>query len=137
MSHWRLYYHLIWATRQREMLIAPTIEADLYAYLGRKCQDNRANAYCINGMPDHVHLIVTIPPMIALAQFVKNLKGSSSHLMTHTFKLDFAWQSGYGAFTISERNLSTAIDYVRFQKEHHQQGTTHPLLELVIDDLPE
>ncbi len=129
MSRWRLYYHLVWATHQREMLITPTIENDIYAYLGEKCQEQRGLAYAINGMPDHVHLIVNIPPTMAVAMFVKNLKGSSSHFVTGYMKHPFRWQAGYNALTISERNLHQAIDYVRNQKSHHHAGKIYPHLE--------
>lgn len=129
MSFWRLYYHLVWATKHREPLINPTVETDLHNYLSLKCEDNEGRAYCINGMTDHVHLIVTVPPTIALSQFIKNLKGSSSHFMNHSYQQHFSWQERYSAFTISERNLEQAIGYVKHQKLHHQSGTTYTVLE--------
>ncbi len=125
----RFYYHLVWATRQREPLITPTIEPTLYKFLIRKCGDQRSHCYAINGMPDHVHLIVSISHLVAAAVFIKNLKGSSSHFVTSEFGIPFAWQGDYAAFTISERNLEAAMAYVQNQKTHHADGSTFPLFE--------
>ena len=97
--------------------------------------------YAINGWTDHVHLIVAIPPKHSVADVVKHLKGASSHDLNHSIALDyqFAWQRGYGALSLGERQRSTAIAYVESQKKHHQEQTTHPWLErdAELDEGPE
>ena len=131
MSFWRLYYHLVWATKNREPLIEPEIEDRLYAYLVRKAAELDVLVYAINGWYDHVHLLVAIPPKHAVAQVAKRLKGASSHYLNHEGSLDyhFAWQRGYGAFTLGERQRPEAEAYVRNQKEHHERQTTNAWLE--------
>jgi REP element-mobilizing transposase RayT len=133
MPYWRLYYHLVWATRQREPLLTPEIELSVHNFLVHKCAAQRAYSYAVNGMPDHVHVIAAIPPTIAVATFAKNLKGSSSHFISKELGIPFAWQQGYSAFSVSELNLGRAVQYVHQQKAHHQNGTTIPALERLID----
>jgi len=131
MAFWRLYYHLVWATKNREHFIQPAIEDRLYAYTVRKAAELGVYVYAINGWYDHVHLVVAIPPKHAVADVVKHLKGASSHDLNHSVSLDyqFAWQRGYGAFSLGERQRPAAEAYVLNQKQHHQQQTTNAWLE--------
>jgi len=98
MAFWRLYYHLVWATQNREPLIKPEIEKRLYAYIVHKASELECFVYAINGWYDHLHLIIAIPPKYAVADVVKRLKGASSHDLNHGVGLDyeFVWQRGYG-----------------------------------------
>ncbi len=131
MSFWRLYYHLIWATRNREHLIQPETEDRLHAYLVRKAAELDVYVYAINGWYDHVHLLVAVPPKHAVADVVKRLKGSSSHYLNHNGGLayQFSWQRGYGALTLGERQRPKAEAYIQDQKEHHAQHTANAWLE--------
>ena len=132
MSFWRTYYHITWATHQRRHLLTPEVEQRLYPYLIRKATEERETyVYAINGWYDHVHLVVSIPPKFAVADFVKLLKGGSSHDLNHAggFEGGFAWQRGYGVFTLGETQRPMAEAYVNGQKQHHQQGTTNGWLE--------
>jgi len=122
MAYWRLFYHFVWATYQRQALLEASWETDLYTYLQDKCKANQGFCYAVNGMPDHIHLIVQFPPTATLSVIAKNLKGSSSHWVKQSFNPAFAWQKGYGVFSVSESNLERAIQYVLRQKIHHQQG---------------
>jgi putative transposase len=131
MAFWRLYYHLVWATKNREHLLRPEVEARLFPYLVSKAAEVGVYVYAINGWYDHIHLIVAIPPKLAVADVVKRLKGASAHYLNHadvpiSF---FAWQRGYGAVTIGERYRSTAEAYVHRQKEHHRAQTANAWLE--------
>jgi len=141
MTFWRLYYHLVWATKNREPFIQPDFEDRLYAYTVRKAAELDVYVYAINGWCDHIHLVVAIPPKHAVAEVVKHLKGSSSHDLNHAVTLDyqFAWQRGYGALTVGERQRPMAIAYVENQKKHHQAQTIHPWLErdAELDEGPE
>jgi REP element-mobilizing transposase RayT len=131
MAFWRLYYHLVWATKNREQFIRPEIEARLYAYSVSKAAELEVYVYAINGWYDHIHLVASIPPKHAVADVVKHLKGASSHDLNHSGELDytFAWQRGYGALTLGESQRSKAIAYVGNQKAHHQEQTTNAWLE--------
>jgi putative transposase len=128
---WRLHYHLVWATKDREPLIQAEIEGRLYSYLVRKAAELGVYVYAINGCSDHIHLIVAIPPKHAVADVVKGLKGASSHYLNQSAGLahEFAWQGGYGALSLGEGQRPSAVAYVQMQKTHHEQQTINGWLE--------
>lgn len=133
MPYTRLYYHLVWAVYERHPLLVPPIEEAVFRVMASLCERQHGKVMAINGMPDHVHVVTSIPPATAIAVFVKNLKGATSRMAEDKFNAPFQWQSGYGAFTISERNLKLAIEYVEHQKQHHANGTTIPRYEKFLD----
>lgn len=134
MSFWRNYYHIVWATRNREPLIQLSFEPALYAYLVNKGRELGIITYAINGWVDHVHLVVSIPPKLSVAEAVKRLKGASSFYVNQVLRPEsishFAWQRGYGCFTLGERQRAIAEAYVRNQKQHHAEQNTNRWLEL-------
>ncbi len=136
MSLWRLYYHIVWATKSRQALILPEQECNLYDYIIGKSDSLGCIVHAINGITDHVHLIVSIPPRLAIYDYVRQIKGGSSPYMNQQLSLSnkFAWQKGYGIFSISFKNLAIAINYVNRQKEHHQHGTIIAVLEQTSDE---
>ena len=140
MSFWRNYYHLIWATRDRQPLITPQVETRLFPYLVNKAMQMNVTVYAVNGWVDHVHMVVAIPPKWSVADVVKELKGASSHDINNQSELTgvniphFAWQGGYGVLTIGHGNYPTAVEYVQRQKEHHANGQTNAWLERCDDD---
>ena len=91
--------------------------------------------HAIGGIEDHIHLVVSIPPKLSIAQFVKTLKGSSSYHYNHHLNTNqtFAWQEGYGIFSLGGKQLQEAVDYVNNQKIHHKNKTIVPLLEQETD----
>ncbi len=126
------YCHLVWATTQREAMILSAMEILLYDYIHQKCRQKKAFAYALGGMPDHVHLICSIPASIAVADFVQLIKGSSSHYVSHHSQSDaLRWQHGYGYLTFAKHDLSAVISYVKEQKKHHAEGKLWPKLEKV------
>ena len=132
MALWRLYYHLIWATKARHPLITPDIDLVLYGYIIGKAHALGCIIHAIGGTENHVHLVASIPPKISIADFVKGIKGSSAHHLnhnpTHSFP-QFGWQRGYGVFSLGHKQLDEAVAYVKNQKIHHQQATTISALE--------
>ena len=129
MPFWRLYYHLVWATKNREAIIDSTLEHRLYPYLTEEANSLGCRVDAINGFEDHIHIVISIPPKFANAEIVQRLKGSSSH----DFK-ELSWQSGYGIFSCGEKQRQFAIKYVKDQKEHHRQKTTNGWLERCDDE---
>jgi REP element-mobilizing transposase RayT len=136
MALWRLYYHIVWATKDRQPWIVPTAEPGLYGHIRSKTDELGGIPHAVGGIEDHVHLIASIPPKLAVADFVGQVKGSSSHWLNHQGRLEakFAWQRGYGLFSISEKNVPEAIKYVLNQKDHHRTGKLIPALERVSMD---
>jgi putative transposase len=134
MALWRLYYHFVWATKEREPLINSDREAELYGYIIGKADALSCIVHAIGGIEDHIHLVVSIPPTLAIADFVKTIKGSSAHHLNHTFSASsnkFGWQEGYGVFSLGSKQLEQAVNYVENQKTHHLNGTAIASLEEV------
>jgi len=129
MAYWRLFFHFVWATKDRQPLISPQIETLTYNTIIGKAQEKQARVYAVNGTTDHVHLVVSVPPTIALSSFVQHIKGASSYIVSAEYDMYFGWQDGYGVFSLSERALDAAVEYVRKQKEHHAMGIG------IVDDL--
>lgn len=132
MALWRLYYHLVWATKERHPFITPEIEPELYGYIIGKADTLGCITHAIGGIEDHIHLTSSIPPKLSIADFVQHLKGSSAYHLNHgDFRTmsHFQWQRGYGVFSLGNKQLPEAIAYVVNQKNHHRQGTTIPALE--------
>ena len=135
MAMWRLYYHLVWATKERQPLISPQKETELYHYIISKADTLNCIVHAIGGTENHIHLIVSIPPTQSIAEFVKNIKGSSSHYLNQIWQNPnrFGWQEGYGVFSLGQRQLEQAVAYVINQKEHHLQNTVNSHLEQITD----
>ncbi|MFH7028125.1 MAG: IS200/IS605 family transposase [Heteroscytonema crispum UTEX LB 1556] len=135
MALWRLYYHLVWATKERQSLIKLELETPLYGYIIGKADSKSCIVHAIGGMEDHIHIVVSIPPNISIADFVKNIKGSSAHQMNHTLSTansnKFVWQEGYGVFSLGRKQLDQAVAYVQNHKTHHLQQTAIAYLEKV------
>jgi REP element-mobilizing transposase RayT len=132
MALWRLYYHLVWATKERQALSTPDKEPELYSYIIGKADTLGCIVHAIGGIENHIHLVASIPPSLSIADFVKNIKGSSAHHLNYGLPnscSSFNWQRGYGVFSLGGKQLAQAVDYVKNQKAHHLQGTTISALE--------
>lgn len=132
MALWQLYYHLVWATKYRAPLIQLSWEAEFHGYMIGKADSLGCIVHAINGTEDHVHLVTSIPPTLSISEFVKKIKGSSSNFCNKVMLPEterFQWQAGYGAFSLSRRQLDIAIAYVENQKQHHAQNQLWTALE--------
>lgn len=131
MALWRLYYHLVWATKERQLLITNERERKIYSYIISKADELETIIHAINGTENHIHIVASIPPKISISEFVQKIKGSSTHYINNVFSLSdmFAWQRGYGVFSLGRKQLEEAVIYVKNQKEHHAQNTIIKSLE--------
>jgi len=120
-----LHYHLVFSTKNRVAYLTPDIEQRVWAYIGGVARKHKLNALQVGGFDDHIHALVMAPPILSPSQIAQYLKGDSSKWIHETFPelRDFAWQEGYGAFTVSKSNLESVIGYIEKQREHHQQRT--------------
>ena len=121
MSHTHLLYHLVFATKDRFPFISSILEIELYRYLAGIIRNHKGILIAINGMPDHVHLLVRLPAC-DLPAFLRELKASSSR-WAKRHEPKFAWQRRYGAFTVSESVAEKVVDYIKNQKTHHSSRT--------------
>jgi putative transposase len=138
MPYWKLYFHFIWGTKGRLPLIEPSIEPALYRAIAAKIKEMDGFVHAIGGTLDHVHIAVSIPPKLAPAKFIGDVKGNSSHFINHVVKpgFDFYWQDEYGVLSFGEKNLPTIVRYVHNQKQHHAEGVLKVALERIADGSP-
>jgi putative transposase len=118
-----LLVHFIFSTKQRCALIKPDFEKDLHAYFGGIIRQIGGIALCVNGTRDHVHLLVRVPANHSVADVARLIKTNSSRWIHGRWcqHRQFAWQTGYGAFTVSESGLGAVRDYISRQQEHHKR----------------
>lgn len=126
-----LVFHFVWATKQREPLITPSVEQRLLPYIVNKCRELEYTLYAVNCVEDHLHLLVGLKPTVPPAEVAKRLKGASSHYINHESGLSdpLYWQDGYGVISLRKEEIPLVGDYIRRQKEHHRAGTLIPSLE--------
>jgi REP element-mobilizing transposase RayT len=125
---------MVFSTRRRLELISPEMEARLYPFIGGILRDLGCTLLAGNGMPDHVHLLARYPSNLAHSDMLRHVKSRSSKWVHETFPSlsGFAWQEGYGGFTVS-RSATPAVEaYIARQKEHHRcRGFREEFLELL------
>lgn len=130
MPYHRLFYHVVWATKNREYLLTPDIENIVYGLLRSKATGLGATVFALGGIEDHVHMIVSIPPSIAVSKFIGQVKGvTSARFNKGGYGISLFWQAEYAVFTLDAKRLSHHVAYVQHQKEHHQQNTIVSALE--------
>ena len=123
MPYWRLFYHVVWGTKNRLPLIESAWEDDLHSYIWGKATALGCIPHAINGMSDHNHVVLSIPPKLSVATLFGRLKGASSHYVNEKYTDGaFMWQAEYGVLSFSERSLSKVVDYVKNQKKHHAEN---------------
>lgn len=131
----QLYIHLVWSTWDRLPLITSEIEPRLYSAIAEKCRELKCVPLEIGGISDHTHVLVRFHTTVPIATLVKEIKGSSSHLVTHVIQPGepFKWQGAYGAFTIRKSEVPTVKRYIQNQKEHHAENSLVTELEEVFE----
>lgn len=122
-SYTNLIYHIVFATKDRQQLIIGERQTRLYEYLGGIIRNLGGVSLGINGMPDHGHVLAKLRPDRALSDVLRDLKANSSGWMHDVFPdaHDFAWQRGYGAFTVSASQVETVQRYIAEQERHHSK----------------
>jgi REP element-mobilizing transposase RayT len=116
-----LYCHIVFSTKNREAFIDETLERPLYAYVGGILRENKGVLVAAGGMPDHVHLLVSMSRESAVSDLVRAIKANSSRWIHEGYPnlASFAWQVGYGAFSVSVSQLDVVKKYLAEQKTHH------------------
>jgi REP element-mobilizing transposase RayT len=120
-----LFYHIVFSTKGRRPWIQPTIAPRIWEYMGGVARAHKMTALQVGGMEDHAHVLVMAPPTLAPSQIAQSIKGDSSSWMHETFPslVDFAWQAGYGAFSVSKSAVPIVVEYIKNQPQHHRQCT--------------
>ena len=129
-SRVEVYLHLVWATWDRAPLLTRDVRERVYLCIREEAARLKAEIVAIGGIEDHVHVLLRLPATISIADLVKQLKGSSSHLANHeVLPRGFKWQGGYGASAVSPRHVRRVRNYVLDQERHHRNGDTFPNAE--------
>ncbi len=119
MSYTNLLYHIVFGTKSRLPLITAELKPRLHEYLGGTVRGLEGTAFEINGMNDHVHLLVKLKTTHRLDYFLRDLKANSSKWAKTETNGKFEWQRRYGAFTVSESQFPIVQNYIRNQEAHH------------------
>jgi putative transposase len=133
-TYTKLFYHVVFSTKQRQTFVTAAIEEELYKYLAGVVRGIGGSCIAVNGMPDHVHLLIVLPPKIALSDALREIKANSSKWIHETKPqlARFGWQDGFAAFTVSKSGVEAVREYIREQKAHHaQRDFRMELLELL------
>lgn len=126
MAYTKSFYHIVFRTKHSVPSIAEAHERDLFMYVFAYCQRVRVKLWRINSMPDHMHLLVSLPPDVSVAAFVRDVKQVMGNYMkprVQEFPHWGGWATGYCSLTYSERDRDTIIRYIQNQKEHHRNVT--------------
>jgi len=119
----QIYIQTVFAVSSRQSLIKPAFQEDLFKYIAGIVRNQKQKLIAINGMPDHIHILIGLKPSMALADLVRDIKAeSTTHINKNRWVHGrFSWQEGYGAFSYGHSQLNTIIRYVQNQEKHHER----------------
>ena len=122
-AYCNLLYHFVFSTKERRPLIAPAIKPRLREYIRGILKKDEGELLELDGVADHVHLLVRLHPGCAVADALRMIKANSSKWMNETARRGprFAWQEGYAAFTVSQSQVPRLLTYIRGQEKHHRR----------------
>jgi REP element-mobilizing transposase RayT len=122
-KHLSMLVHFVWSTSNREPWISHEWRDPLYAYIGGIMNNKRAKLLAAGGIYDHIHLYASLPSTVSIADFVNAVKSNSSRWIHESYPKAraFAWQEGYGAFSVSKSQEAKVIHYINEQEEHHSK----------------
>jgi putative transposase len=117
--------HCVFGTKERRKFITPEMQQRLWPFIGGIAKENGMKTLAIGGVADHVHVLLSLPATMAVAKAMQLIKGGSSKFVHETFpdQQAFAWQEGYGAFSVSISHIEETVAYIQRQAEHHRKKT--------------
>ena len=121
----QIHLQLVFAVQNRLALIQPSWKDELYRYITGIVQKHEHKLIIINGMPDHVHMLIGMRPSQSLSELLQDIKGSSSKWINEgrLVRGKFQWQQGYGAFSYSKSHVPAVVNYISNQEAHHKKKT--------------
>jgi REP element-mobilizing transposase RayT len=122
MSYVQLLYHTVIRTKASQPVLPLSRSDELYRYIWGVIKNKDGVLYRINGMEEHVHILLSLPPTLALADFMRDMKAETSRMLKRTagFEHFTAWGEGYAALSYSLRDKDKIVNYIRNQREHHK-----------------
>lgn len=130
----QLFYHFVFSTKNRENFISQSIETRVWAYLGGIARKHNLTALQIGGIENHIHTLIIATPPVSPSKIAQWLKGDSSKWIHEEFAelTSFAWQDGYGVFTVSKSSVPKVVEYIKNQRKHHlNQSFEDEFIELL------
>jgi putative transposase len=128
--------HCVFSTKERRRWLDAEVRERLWPYLGGIARANDMKALAVGGVEDHVHVLLSLPGTLSVSKGMQLLKGNSSKWLRDTFpelrRQDFAWQEGFGAFSIGMAGVEETIRYIETQEEHHQRKSFKEELEKIL-----
>lgn len=123
MPYWRLNYHLVWSTKNREPALLGEIVSDLQRAIWTTAKTMTLQVHALNVQPDHVHFAFSAPPKYSISEVARQLKGSSSHFLgEHHEGFWPGWQTEYGVVSFGGQSLPRIVQYVNHQDDHHREA---------------
>jgi REP element-mobilizing transposase RayT len=119
-TYFSMHAHIVFSTKGRVEWLTPDIEKEVWAYLATAVRSEECHAHIVGGHRNHVHVLVGMDKHVLVPDLVKEIKRTSSSWMSQRIGR-FAWQEGYGAFSVSYSNLKRVDRYIRNQVEHHRK----------------
>jgi len=133
-SYHNLLTHAVFSTKDRLPTIHSDFKSDLYAYMGGIVRELKGSALLINGMPDHVHMLLRVPANLSTSDCMLKVKTNSSRWIHEKFPQHkrFSWQHGFAAFSVSESAKPQVLQYIREQEHHHRKVTFQEELRMFL-----
>jgi len=135
-TYTQIYYHLVFATKERESVLIKDHREDLFRYIWGVVKNKHGHLYRINGVEDHLHILTSLHPSVSLADFIKDIKVSTAKWIKEksVFPGFRSWQEGYGAFTHATNDKDRLIEYIKGQEEHHRTRTFREELKELLNE---
>lgn len=124
-TYTQLYFHIVFAVKGRQNLISKKWKDELYKYITGIISNKNQKLMIVNGMPDHLHLLIGTKPNCNLSDLVRDIKANSSKWVNEKGFINgkFEWQTGFGAFTLGQSQIPKILNYIKKQEEHHRKRT--------------
>lgn len=121
----KLYVHVVFAVKGRESLVGKNWKEKLYKYICGIVNNNQQKVYAINGVQDHIHILLSVKPNILLSDLIRDIKANSTRWINENkfVKGKFHWQEGFGAFSVSQSQIDKVIKYIDEQENHHEKNS--------------
>ncbi|NQX81143.1 MAG: IS200/IS605 family transposase [Flavobacteriaceae bacterium] len=124
-TYTQLYFHIVFAVKGRQNKISTNWKDELYKYISGIVSNQNQKLMIINGMPNHIHLLIGTKPNCNLSDLIRDVKTNSSKWIDQRKFMNgkFEWQTGFGAFTVSQSGISNVVEYIKNQEKHHAKKT--------------
>ena len=132
-THNKGFHHFVWSTWNREPLLTEEKKQHAYAIIQQQCKRMKVEILAVGGISDHVHVLVTLPTTLCVADFMEAVKGISANAVNKAYEslsFSFKWQGGYGFNTVSASHVRMIRSYIEKQTLHHAEGSLWPNCEL-------